>query len=43
LEIVSIVHALNMWRHYLMGKKYELRTDHGGIKYLFEQPTLNAK
>jgi hypothetical protein len=26
-----------------MGKKFELRTDHGGLKYLFEQPTLNAK
>jgi hypothetical protein len=43
LELVSIVHALKMWRHYLMGKKFELRTDHSGLKYLFEQPTLNAR
>jgi hypothetical protein len=43
LELVVIVHALRMWRHYLMGKKFELRTDHIGLKYLFEQPTLNAR
>jgi hypothetical protein len=43
LELVAIVHALNMWRHYLMGKRFELRTDHSGLKYLFEQPTLNAR
>jgi hypothetical protein len=43
LELVSIVHTLRMLRHYLMGKKFELRTDHIGLKYLFEQTTLNAK
>ena len=26
-----------------MGKKFELRTNHIGLKYLFEQPTLNAR
>jgi hypothetical protein len=43
LELASIVHALKMWRHYLMGNKFELRIDHSGLKYLFEQPTLNAR
>jgi hypothetical protein len=43
LELVSIIHALRMWRHYLMGKKFELRTNHIGLKYLFEQRTLNAR
>ena len=43
LELASIVHALKMWRHYLMGRKFELRTDHCGLKYLFDQPTLNAR
>jgi hypothetical protein len=42
LELTSIVHALRMWRHYLIGRKFELRIDHSGLKYLFEQPTLNA-
>jgi hypothetical protein len=26
-----------------MGKRFEWRTDHNGLKYLFDQPTLNAK
>jgi hypothetical protein len=26
-----------------MGNIFELRTNHNGLKYLFEQPTLNAK
>jgi hypothetical protein len=43
LELESIVHTLNMWRNYLMGKRFELKTDHSGLKYLFGQPSLNAR
>jgi hypothetical protein len=43
LELAAIVHALRKWRHYLMGKRFKLRTDHNGLKYLFDQPTLNAR
>jgi len=43
LELATIIHALNMWRNYLMGRKFELRTDHHGLKYLFNQPNLNAR
>jgi hypothetical protein len=32
-----------MWRHYLMGIIFELRTNHNGLKYLFGQPTLNVR
>ena len=35
LELAAIVHALKMWRHYLMGRRFELRTYHCGLKYLF--------
>ena len=43
LDLAAIIHALKMWRHYLMGKKFELRTNHDGLKYLFEQSNLNAR
>jgi hypothetical protein len=43
LELAKIVHALKKWRHYLMGKKFELRTNHNSLKYLFDQPTLNVR
>jgi hypothetical protein len=43
LELATIVHALRKWRHYFMGKIFELRIDHNDLKYLFEQPTLNAR
>ena len=43
LELAAIIHALKMWRHYLMGRKFELRTYCHGLKYLFDQPNLNAR
>jgi hypothetical protein len=43
LELTAIVHALRKWRHYLMGKRFELRIDHNGLKYLFDQPNLNSR
>jgi hypothetical protein len=43
LELADIVHALNMWMHYLMGNNFELRTNHSVLKYLFEKPILNAR
>ena len=43
LELTTIVHALKMWRHYLMGRRFELRTVHCGLNYLFDHPTLNAR
>ena len=27
LELTTILHALKMWRHYLMGRKFDLRTE----------------
>jgi hypothetical protein len=43
LELAAIVHALKMWRHYLLGRKFLLMTDHYGLRYLFDQPKLNAR
>jgi hypothetical protein len=43
LEMATIVHALKMWRHYLLGRKFVLMTDHYRLRYLFDQPKLNAR
>jgi hypothetical protein len=31
LELAAIVHTLKMWRHYLLGRKFVLMTDHCGL------------
>jgi hypothetical protein len=43
IELASIVHALKMWRHYLLGRKSVLMTDHCGLWHLFSQPKINAR
>ena len=43
LELASIIHALKMWRHYLMGRKFLLKTENMNLKYLFDQPDMNAR
>ena len=43
LELAAVVHVIKMWRHYLMGIKFELKIDHCGLKYLFDKTTLNAR
>jgi ribonuclease HI len=35
LELAAVVHALKIWRYYLMGKRCELYTDHRSLKYIF--------
>jgi ribonuclease HI len=41
LEFAAVVHALKIWRHYLIGNKCEIYTDHKSLKYIFTQPDLN--
>jgi hypothetical protein len=43
LELATVVHALRIWRHYLMGKRCELYTDHKSLKYIFTQSNLNLR
>jgi hypothetical protein len=43
LELAAIVHALKIWRHYLMGKRCELYTNHKSLKYIFTQSNLNVR
>ena len=43
LELVAIVFALNIWRHYLYGKKFGVFSDHKSLKYIFTQRDLNMR
>jgi hypothetical protein len=43
LELAAIMHTLNMWRHYLLGRSFVLMINYYGIKYVLDHPTLNAR
>jgi hypothetical protein len=43
LELAAIIHALNIWRHHLMGTKCNIYTDHKSLKYIFTQEDLNMR
>jgi len=43
LELEAMIYAVNMWRHYLLGRRFVLMSDHIGLRYLFDQPNLNSR
>jgi hypothetical protein len=43
LELAAVVHALKIWRHYLIGHRCEIYSDHKSLKYIFMQNDLNLR
>ncbi|TKC13482.1 hypothetical protein FA727_23570 [Robertmurraya kyonggiensis] len=43
LELAAVVHALKIWRHYMIGKRCRIFTDHKSLKYIFTQKDLNLR
>jgi hypothetical protein len=43
LELAAMVHALKIWRHYIIGMRCEVYSDHKSLKYIFTQPDLNLR
>ena len=43
LELAAVIHALKIWRHYLMGTHCNIYTDHKSLKYIFTQSELNMR
>jgi hypothetical protein len=43
MELAAVVHALKIWRHYIIGKRREVYSDHKSLKYIFTQPGLNLR
>jgi hypothetical protein len=43
LELAAVVHALKIWRHYIIGKRCEVYSDRKSLKYIFTQLDLNLR
>jgi hypothetical protein len=43
LELDAVMHALKIWRHYLLGNVCNIFTDHKSLKYIFTQSKLNMR
>jgi hypothetical protein len=36
-EMLTILHAVELWRPYLLGQRFQIKTDHQSLKYFLEQ------
>jgi hypothetical protein len=43
LELAAVIHALKIWRHYLLGHRCQIYIDHKSLKYIFTQNDLNLR
>ena len=43
MELVAIVFAFKIWRHYLYGEQFKVFSNHKSLKYIFTQQDLNMR
>jgi hypothetical protein len=43
MELLAIVYALRVWRHYMIGHKFKLEIGLCGLQDIFTQSDLNAQ
>ena len=43
LELAAVVFTLNIWRHYIYGKEFEVYSYQKSLKYIFTQRDLNVR
>jgi hypothetical protein len=43
LELATVILALKLWRHYLVGQTFQLKIDHESLKHIFTQRDLNYR
>ena len=43
LEMVAVVFALKIWRHYLYGVTCDIYINHKSLKYIFDHKDLNLQ
>ncbi|KAE8694756.1 hypothetical protein F3Y22_tig00110776pilonHSYRG00065 [Hibiscus syriacus] len=42
-ELLAVIHCLRIWRHYLLGSKFVVKTDNTAVSHFLTQPKLTAK
>ena len=43
LELAAVIFSLKLWRHYLLGERVVIYTDHKSLKYIFTQKEINMR
>ena len=42
-ELLAVIHCLRVWRHYLLGSKFVVKTDNSAVSHFLTQPKLTPK
>ena len=42
-ELLAVIHSLKHWRHYLLGSRLTIHTDHHSLKFIKTQATLSQR
>ncbi|MCO5572584.1 hypothetical protein L7F22_026340 [Adiantum nelumboides] len=42
-ELLAVIHALESWKHYILGADFIVQTDHQSLRYFLTQPKLSEK
>jgi hypothetical protein len=42
-EMLAILHVMDLWHPYLLGKRFQIKTDHQSLKYFLEQCISSPK
>ncbi|KAL0298946.1 UNVERIFIED_CONTAM: Transposon Tf2-11 polyprotein [Sesamum radiatum] len=42
-ELLAVVHCLRLWRHYLLGSPFVVKTDNTVVRHFMTQPKLTSR
>ncbi|KAJ4974693.1 hypothetical protein NE237_007867 [Protea cynaroides] len=43
LELAAVIHAIKTWTHYIYDEKFQIKSNHKSLTYLFTQKDLNMR